>query len=53
MSSHTAYWRRAHRDWRFRIGVVLMLVAMAVYIMTENLAFRPSTQRQASPTSRP
>jgi len=35
--SHWPYWRRAHRDWRLWIIVILMLVAMAVYLMTGDL----------------
>lgn len=35
------YWRRAHHDWRFWIGLVLMLVAISIYVLSENLAFLP------------
>jgi hypothetical protein len=35
------YWKRAHRDWRFWIGLVLMLVAMAIYVLSDDLAFLP------------
>jgi hypothetical protein len=38
---HIPYWKRAHTDWRFWIGVMLMFVAMIVYIMTGDLALRP------------
>ncbi len=41
MSETRPYWRRAHHDWRFWVGVVLMLAAMFVYVMTENLALHP------------
>ena len=34
------YWRRAHRDWRVWLGVVLMLAAMTIYIMTGDLSYR-------------
>jgi hypothetical protein len=30
----SAYWRRAHRDWRIWFCVILMLAAMVVYLMT-------------------
>jgi hypothetical protein len=40
------YWTRTHRDWRVWIGVVLMLAAMIVYLMTDDLAWRPGIQRQ-------
>jgi hypothetical protein len=35
------YWRRAHHDWHFWIGLVLMLVAISIYVLSENLAFLP------------
>lgn len=35
------YWRRAHHDWRFWIGLVLMLAAISIYVLSENLAFLP------------
>jgi hypothetical protein len=35
------YWRRAHRDWRFISVVVLMLVAIMIYVMTQDLSWRP------------
>jgi hypothetical protein len=31
------YWKRAHRDWRIWFCVILMLAAMAVYLMTGDL----------------
>jgi len=44
---HNPYWKRAHRDWRFWVGVVLMLTAMTIFVMSENLAFRPGMQQRA------
>jgi len=41
---HPPYWRRAHRDWRIWFMVLLMLAAMAVYLMTGGL--RGSIQGQ-------
>ncbi len=38
------YWKRAHRDWRFWAGVVLMVVAMTVFVVSDNLAIRPGAQ---------
>ena len=35
----SSYWKRAHHDWRFWIGLSLMLLAMATYIMSDNLSF--------------
>jgi hypothetical protein len=33
------YWHRAHRDWRFIAVVFLMLFAIAVYLLTGDLAW--------------
>ena len=41
---HRPYWKRAHRDWRMWVGVILMLTAMAIYLMTDDLAWRPRLQ---------
>jgi hypothetical protein len=38
------YWTRAHRDWRVWVGVVLMLAAMMIYLMTGDLAWGPHIQ---------
>lgn len=35
------YWKRAHRDWRFWVAVVIMLAAMIVYVSSQNLSWRP------------
>jgi hypothetical protein len=40
------YWTRAHRDWRVWVGVVLMVALMIVYLMTDDLAWRPRIQPQ-------
>jgi hypothetical protein len=37
---HGPYWLRAHRDWRFWAVVWLMLLAMATYVFTNDLAWR-------------
>lgn len=38
------YWARAHRDWRFLLVVFLMLGALAVYVLTGNLAWHTHSQ---------
>jgi hypothetical protein len=43
---HRPYWTRAHRDWRVWVGVVLMLAAMIIYLMSDDLALRPRIQPQ-------
>jgi hypothetical protein len=45
---HPSYWRRAHRDWRIWFCVILMLAAMAVYLMTGDLRWRFHDQTQPS-----
>ena len=40
------YWTRAHHDWRFWVAVTLMLVAISVYVLSDNLSLRPRGQRQ-------
>ena len=44
-SGHRPYWRRAHHDWRFWVGVVLMMVAIVYYIMSDDFAIRPYLQK--------
>jgi hypothetical protein len=34
------YWRRAHRDWRFLVVVVLMLIAIGTYVLTGDLSWQ-------------
>ena len=43
---HRPYWKRAHRDWRVWVGVVLMLVAMIIFVMSEDFAWLPRRQPQ-------
>ncbi len=38
---HSPYWRRAHHDWRFWTGLSLMLLAITVYVLSDDLAFLP------------
>ncbi len=35
------YWKRAHRDWRVWVALVFMLGAMAIYVLSDDLAFLP------------
>ena len=35
------YWKRAHQDWRFWTGISLMLLAITIYVLSDNLAFLP------------
>ena len=38
------YWRRMHRDPRFWVGALLMAAAIAIYVMSGDLAWIPSSQ---------
>ena len=40
------YWRRAHRDWRFWVGLFLMFAAISIYVMSDDLSLVPRTQPQ-------
>ncbi|MEO6940450.1 MAG: hypothetical protein ABI444_09970 [Candidatus Kapaibacterium sp.] len=39
-------WRRIHHDWRFWVGLVLILAAMVIYIMSQDLSMRPHGKLQ-------
>jgi hypothetical protein len=48
---HVPYWKRAHTDWRFWIGVVAMLAAMIVYVMSLDLAWLPRDEAPPPPSA--
>jgi hypothetical protein len=35
------YWKRAHHDWRFWVGLILMCASITIYVLSDNLAFLP------------
>jgi len=39
--AYRPYWKRAHQDWRFLLGMVLVFAAIAIYVLTDNLALVP------------
>jgi hypothetical protein len=43
---HRPYWKHAHHDWRLIVAVSLMLVAVFIYVMSDDLAWRPRSQPQ-------
>jgi hypothetical protein len=46
------YWRRAHRDWRVWIVVVLMVGLVLVYVMSGDLSSRAGKRPiQATPAA--
>jgi hypothetical protein len=47
---HRPYWKRAHHDWRFWVAISLMLLAMLIYVMTDDLSIVPRIRaRPAQP----
>jgi hypothetical protein len=44
--SQKPYWKRFHYDWKFWAAILLMLIAMAVYVGTYDLSFRPNSPPQ-------
>jgi len=42
------YWMRAHRNRWFWVGLVLMLTALTIYIVSDDLAFLPGGQPRHS-----
>jgi hypothetical protein len=38
------YWKRAHHDWRFLLGMVLVFAAIAIYVMSDDLSLVPRGQ---------
>ena len=34
-------WKHVHRQWWFWLGLFLMLLAMAIYVLSDDLAFLP------------
>ena len=35
------WWKQVHRDWRFWTGVILMIMAMVVYVLSLDESMRP------------
>jgi hypothetical protein len=42
------YWMRAHRDWRFWVGVVCIAAALFVYITSVDLSLVPGRRHHAT-----
>jgi hypothetical protein len=40
------YWKRAHRDWKVWLAVVVMLGAMWIYLKSNDLSVKPNGQTQ-------
>jgi hypothetical protein len=39
--SNRPYWKRMHHDWRVWAALLLMIAAMAIYVMSEDFAWLP------------
>ncbi len=39
-------WKRLHHHWYFWVAMFLMLAAVVIYVMTEDLAWVPRSQPQ-------
>ena len=48
--TQSPYWKRAHRDWRIWVAVLLMIAGMVVYVMSEDLSSRPISRSPPSGT---
>jgi len=35
------WWKRAHHDWRFWVGMAITFAAIGMYVMSDNLRFVP------------
>jgi hypothetical protein len=46
---HRPYWKHAHHDWRLIIAVSLMLMAVFIYVMSDDLTLWPRGARQQQP----
>jgi hypothetical protein len=38
---HGAFWRRMHHHWYFWVAMILMVLAIVNYVMTEDLTWLP------------
>ena len=47
---HRPYWKRAHHDWRFWVGVVCMFVAITCYVFRDQAVFLPHSQPDKPPS---
>jgi hypothetical protein len=49
------YWKRAHHDWRFWVGLLSMLAAITIYALSDDLSLLPRSrapQRSSRATER-
>jgi hypothetical protein len=41
------YWKRLHHSWLFWVGMVMVSVSIAIYVLSDNLALLPGPPRPA------
>jgi len=44
------YWKRAHHDWRFWVGMFFMFAAITIYVMSDDLSLLPRGRSQQPPS---
>ncbi len=44
--AHRPYWKRMHHSPFFWVAAFFILLAMTIYVVTENLSFRPGKKPQ-------
>jgi len=50
--NHGSHGRKAlHRDWRLWVAVVLMLIAMGAYVLSDNEVFAPGGKGEPMPAA--
>lgn len=45
------WWKQPHRDWRVWVGIVLMIAAMAAYVLSIDESLRPGGVTQQTPAA--
>jgi hypothetical protein len=45
------YWQRAHRDWKFWVGVFFIALAIFIYVTSVDLSLVPSRHPHSVPAS--
>lgn len=41
---HRPYWKRAHQDWRVWVAVLLMIIGITIYVLSQNFSSFPRRQ---------
>ncbi len=46
-AGHRPYWKRAHHDWRFWVGILSMLLAISLYVVRDQSVYLPRKRSQS------